>query len=88
MSTKSITQTAEIIQDNQDYTLFSWSKQKGSNPIAVKYAEGVYLYDYDDKTLLGYIPKEENRVLNMYISKYYITLSTTTRCLGRMYIYI
>src|SRR5215207_10147409 len=41
-----------IIQDAQDYTLFSWSKQKGVNPIAVKYAKGVYLYDYDDK---GYI---------------------------------
>ena len=54
MSTKSITQTAEIIQDNQDYTLFSWSKQKGSNPIAVKYAEGVYLYDYDDKRYIDF----------------------------------
>jgi taurine--2-oxoglutarate transaminase len=54
MSTKSITQAAEIIQDNQDYTLFSWSKQKGSNPIAVKYAEGVYLYDYDDKRYIDF----------------------------------
>lgn len=34
-----------------------------------KYA--IAIYDYDYKTLLGYIPKEENRVLNMYISKYY-----------------
>jgi taurine---2-oxoglutarate transaminase len=38
-----------IIQNNEDYTLFSWSKQKGTNPIAVKYAEGIYLYDYDGK---------------------------------------
>src|SRR5215204_3933784 len=44
----------EIIQDNQDYTLFSWSKQKGVNPIAVKYAKGVYLYDYDDKRYIDF----------------------------------
>ncbi|MFN2440547.1 MAG: aminotransferase class III-fold pyridoxal phosphate-dependent enzyme, partial [Chitinophagaceae bacterium] len=44
----------EIIQDNQEYTLFSWSKQKGTNPIAVKYAEGVYLYDYDGKRYIDF----------------------------------
>ena len=38
--------TQKIIQENVDYTLFSWSKQKGLNPIAVKHAQGVYLYDY------------------------------------------
>jgi len=43
-----------IIQDNLDYTLFSWSKQKGINPIAVKYAEGVYLYDYNDKRYIDF----------------------------------
>ena len=48
MSTKTISEAQEVIQDNQDYTLFSWSKQKGASPIAVKYAEGVYLYDYDE----------------------------------------
>jgi taurine--2-oxoglutarate transaminase len=47
-------ETQEIIQDNLDYTLFSWSKQKGINPIAVKYAEGVYLYDYDDKRYIDF----------------------------------
>jgi taurine--2-oxoglutarate transaminase len=47
-------ETAEIIQDNLDYTLFSWSKQKGIDPIAVKYAEDVYLYDYDDKRYIDF----------------------------------
>ena len=42
--TKTISEAQEIIQNNQDYTLFSWSKQKGTNPIAVKHAEGVYLW--------------------------------------------
>ncbi len=43
-----------VIQNNQEFTLFSWSKQKGTNPIAVKYAEGVYLYDYDGKRYIDF----------------------------------
>ena len=54
MNTKPQSEAAEIIKDNLDYTLFSWSKQKGIAPIAVKYAEGVYLYDYDDKRYLDF----------------------------------
>src|SRR6476620_1205760 len=44
----------EILKDNLDYTLFSWSKQKNIAPIAVKYGEGVYLYDYDGKRYLDF----------------------------------
>jgi taurine--2-oxoglutarate transaminase len=44
----------QIVQNNLDYTLFSWSKQKGIDPIAVKYGEGVYLYDYDDKKIIDF----------------------------------
>jgi taurine--2-oxoglutarate transaminase len=43
-----------IIQDSLDHTLFSWSKQKGIAPIAVKYGEGVYLYDYDGKRYIDF----------------------------------
>ncbi|MBK7560786.1 MAG: aminotransferase class III-fold pyridoxal phosphate-dependent enzyme [Chitinophagaceae bacterium] len=43
-----------IIQNNLDHTLFSWSKQKGIAPIAVKHAEGVYLYDYDGKRYIDF----------------------------------
>jgi len=52
--TKAISESIEIIKDNLDYTLFSWSKQKGIAPIAVKYAEGVYLYDYDDNKIIDF----------------------------------
>ncbi len=48
------TDRSQIIQDNLDYTLFSWSKQSGLNPIAIKHAEGVYLYDYDGKRYLDF----------------------------------
>ena len=54
MSTKTMSETQEIVNNNQDYTLFSWSKQKNTNPIAVKYAEGVYLYDYDGKRYIDF----------------------------------
>lgn len=54
MQTKTLSESATIIQDNLDYTLFSWSKQKGIAPIAVKYGEGVYLYDYDGKRYLDF----------------------------------
>src|SRR5919107_2833083 len=47
-------ETEEIIQDNQEYSLFSWSKQKGTNPIAVHHAEGVYLYDYNGKRYIDF----------------------------------
>ena len=51
---KTISEAQDIIKDNLDYTLFSWSKQKGIAPIAVKYGEGVYLYDHDGKRYLDF----------------------------------
>ena len=52
--TQTLSEAQEIINDSQDYTLFSWSKQKGTNPIAVKSAEGVYLYDYDGNRIIDF----------------------------------
>jgi len=54
METQIKSETKEIIGNNQDYTIFSWSKQKGTNPIAVKYGEGIYLYDYDGKRYIDF----------------------------------
>lgn len=47
-------QREEILANNLDYTLFSWSKQKGIDPICVQKAEGVYLYDYDGKRYIDF----------------------------------
>lgn len=44
----------EILKNNLDYTLFSWSIQSGLNPINVERAEGVYLYDRDGKRYLDF----------------------------------
>ncbi len=46
--------SSQILHDNLDYTLFSWSKQKGINPILVEKGEGVYFYDYDGKRWLDF----------------------------------
>lgn len=44
----------QVINQNLDYTLFSWSKQQNISPIAVDRAEGVYLYDMDGKKYLDF----------------------------------
>ncbi len=44
----------EVLRNNLDYTLFSWSKQKGIDPICVQRAEGVYLYDFDGKRYIDF----------------------------------
>jgi taurine--2-oxoglutarate transaminase len=49
-----VSEAQEIIRNNMDYTLFSWSKQKGIAPIAVQRAEGVYLYDYDGRRYIDF----------------------------------
>ncbi|SFB92075.1 aminotransferase class III-fold pyridoxal phosphate-dependent enzyme [Spirosoma endophyticum] len=54
LDTATLSETQEVLQDSFDYTVFAWSKQKGISPIAVKYAKGVYLYDYDDKRYIDF----------------------------------
>ncbi|OUS00786.1 aspartate aminotransferase family protein [Flavobacteriales bacterium 33_180_T64] len=44
----------EIIQNNLDYTLFSWAKQGGLNPINASHAKGTYVYDRDGKKYLDF----------------------------------
>jgi taurine---2-oxoglutarate transaminase len=90
------TETEEIIQDNLDYTLFSWSKQKGSNPIAVKYGEGVYLYDYDGKRYIDFssglmnvnIGHGDQRVTKAVVEQMqqvaYVTPSCVTKVRGEL----
>ncbi len=46
--------TEDVVNDNMDYTLFSWSKQKNLDPIAVHYGKGVYLYDFDGKRYIDF----------------------------------
>ncbi len=43
-----------MTNDNLDYTLFSWSKQKGISPLEVTHAKGVYLYTADGKRYIDF----------------------------------
>jgi taurine--2-oxoglutarate transaminase len=53
-ATNTLSESKEIVEMGLEYTLFSWSKQKGINPIAVSHAKGVYLYDYDGKKYIDF----------------------------------
>ena len=89
-------ETDEIIGNNQDYTLFSWSKQKGTHPIAVKYGKGVYLYDYDGKKYIDFssglmnvnIGHGNKRVTDAVVKKMqevaYVTPSCVTKARGEL----
>lgn len=44
----------EILENNLNYTLFSWSKQGNQNPINASYAEGSYIYDREGKKYLDF----------------------------------
>ncbi|MDP4217623.1 MAG: aminotransferase class III-fold pyridoxal phosphate-dependent enzyme [Bacteroidota bacterium] len=91
-----LSEAQEIIQDNLDYTLFSWSKQKGIAPIAVRHAEGVYLYDYDGKRYLDFssglinvnIGHGNQRVTDAVVRQMqevcYVTPSCVTRARGEL----
>ncbi|MBX2933532.1 MAG: aminotransferase class III-fold pyridoxal phosphate-dependent enzyme [Ferruginibacter sp.] len=97
MSTiKEISESQEIIKNNQDYTLFSWSKQKGATPIAVKHAQGVYLYDYNDKRILDFssglmnvnIGHGDQRITDAVVKQMqevaYVTPSCVTKVRGEL----
>jgi len=44
----------EILENNLNHTLFSWSAQSGLNPINVKSSKGVYLYDQEGKRYIDF----------------------------------
>jgi len=44
----------EIIQNCLNFTLTSWSKQKGLKPLVIDKAEGVYIYDASGKKIIDF----------------------------------
>ncbi len=49
-----MTEKEQILKNNLDHTIFSWSKQGGLNPMNIEKAEGVYLHDRDGKRYLDF----------------------------------
>ena len=41
----------EIVETQKKYYLQSWAKQKDVNPIPMEKAEGIYLWDYDRRSM-------------------------------------
>ncbi len=88
--------TDQVLADNLDYTLFSWSKQKNIQPIAVKYGEGVYLYDYEGKKYLDFssglmnvnIGHGDQRITNAVVKQMqevsYVTPNCVTKVRGEL----
>jgi taurine--2-oxoglutarate transaminase len=44
----------KVVQENRDYTMFSWSVQGTSNPIHMKRGQGVWFWDGDDNRWLDF----------------------------------
>ena len=44
----------QIVKNTLDYTLFSWTKQGGLNPINASHAKGSYVYDREGKKYLDF----------------------------------
>ncbi|MBN8619678.1 MAG: aminotransferase class III-fold pyridoxal phosphate-dependent enzyme [Anaerolineae bacterium] len=49
-----MTTTAEIVKNNKDYTLASWTAQSAWNPITMDHAEGVYFWDTEGKRYIDW----------------------------------
>ena len=49
-----MTMKSQSVQNSLDYTLFSWAKQEGLDPIDAVRAEGVYVYDRSGKKYIDF----------------------------------
>ncbi len=52
-----------ILQNNLEYTIFSWSKQAGLNPLNIKGAKGINIYDRSGKRFIDF----SSQLMNMNI---------------------
>ncbi|MEO6523644.1 MAG: aminotransferase class III-fold pyridoxal phosphate-dependent enzyme [Mucilaginibacter sp.] len=96
LTSETLSETEEIVQNSMDYTLFSWSKQKGINPIAIKSAQGVYLYDYEGKRYIDFSsglmnvnighnnPRVAQAVFEQMSQVSYVTPSCVTKVRGEL----
>ena len=54
MSSTATSTTSQAVADSLEYTLFSWSKQAGLNPIDIASAKGVWLHARDGKKYMDF----------------------------------
>ncbi|MEO5569794.1 MAG: aminotransferase class III-fold pyridoxal phosphate-dependent enzyme [Bacteroidia bacterium] len=58
-----LSEKEEILKNNLEHTVFSWSKQSGLNPLNIERAKGVYIYDRKGKRYLDF----SSQLLNVNI---------------------
>ena len=58
-----ISEAEEILNNNLQYTIFSWSKQSGLNPLNIEKTKGVYIYERSGKRFLDF----SSQLMNMNI---------------------
>lgn len=63
MEVKTITEAEIILQNNLEYTIFSWQKQAGLNPLNICDAKGVYIHDRSGKRFMDF----SSQLMNMNI---------------------
>ena len=49
-----LSEKEEILKNNLEHTIFSWSKQSGLNPLNIERAKGVYIYDRNGKKFIDF----------------------------------
>src|SRR4249920_2430475 len=63
MLTTEVSEKEIILQNNLEYTIFSWSKQAGLNPLNINKAKGVNIYDRSGKRYIDF----SSQLMNMNI---------------------
>ncbi len=63
MLTPTLSEKEIILNNNLEYTVFSWSKQAGLNPLNIKGAKGVYIHDRSGKKYIDF----SSQLMNMNI---------------------
>lgn len=63
MISDTLTEKEIILQNNLEYTIFSWSKQAGLNPLNIKGAKGIFIYDRSGKRYFDF----SSQLMNMNI---------------------
>jgi taurine--2-oxoglutarate transaminase len=53
-ATKSVSLAEEILNENLEHTIFSWSKQSGLSPLNIEKGKGVYIYDRSGKRYIDF----------------------------------
>jgi taurine--2-oxoglutarate transaminase len=54
MEARTKTDSEQILRNNLNYTIFSWNKQSGLNPLNIERAQGVYLYERNGRKILDF----------------------------------